>query len=128
MDSSVLQSISEDQIDDDIFIDSDGQIHSNIKNGGPFQQNLKQIRKKEFLESRTNVEFQKHRSLQPGAPEYIEDESVLGPDGPASYIIKKPFDIDYYYRKLPVTDFPSCEMPGITSSICVPKEEIIDQI
>ena len=50
----------------------------------------------------------------------------MGPNPPENYIIKKQFDIDYYYRKLPSTEFPACENPGITSSICVPKDEVQD--
>lgn len=81
-------------------------------------------RSNEFLESRTKVEFK--RQLQPGAPEYITEEQLASGENSANYIIKKPYDIDYYYRKLPSTNYPTCENPGITSSICVPKDEVKD--
>lgn len=49
---------------------------------------------------------------------------MQGPEGPANYVIQKEYDIDYYYRPLPTTNYPPCEMPGITSSVCVPKEVV----
>ena len=36
------------------------------------------------------------------------------------------YDFDYYYRELPPTPYPMCEIPGITQSMCIPKVDLKD--
>lgn len=53
-------------------------------------------------------------------PGYVED-----PNG-VFFIEDRKYDIDYYYRKLPPLLYPTCVMPGITSSLCIPNDDLKD--
>lgn len=40
------------------------------------------------------------------------------------YVTPTEYDRDFYYRMLPPINYKSCAMPGITSSLCIPAEDI----
>ena len=74
------------------------------------------------------LEHEESDDFKAGEREHDLLEGDEKPDDDVVYQIKDAeYDIDYYYRELPPTPYPMCEIPGITQSMCIPKEDLKEQ-